>query len=161
MSTTPPAAENVTGAASPAYAGFWLRVGAAVIDTITLFVPWCWTFFISIAVMAFAIPRYRFNGDTLKLIALFAASFIAPLLYFTLLEYSKWQATIGKLIFRLRVTDVQGRRLSFGRALLRNLAKWVSTLTLGIGYVICGFTPKKRALHDFLAGSVVLRVPRS
>lgn len=160
MSTASSIVEN-SNTVAPVYAGFWLRAGAVVIDLITLFVPWCWMFMIAIVIMAFANSKFHYDSVTIELTALLFASFMTPLLYFTLLEYSKWQATIGKLIFRLRVTDVQGRRLSFGRAISRNLGKSLSTLTLGIGYLICAFTPRKRALHDFLAGTVVLRVPRS
>lgn len=77
-------------------------------------------------------------------------------LYYTIFEASAWQATPGKRIMRLYVTDLRGRRLSFGRALLRNLARQLSGIFF-IGYVMVGFTEKKQALHDLLASSLVLR----
>jgi len=154
-------ADTTEGTTGAAYAGFSRRAGAAAIDLITLFIPWCWTFLLTIAIIALGPWKSHFDGGTIKLAAFLVATLLTPLLYFSLLECSKWQATIGKLMFRLRVTDVQGRRLTFRRAISRNLAKWLSTLSFGIGYFICGFTRRKRALHDLLAGSVVLRFPRS
>lgn len=154
---------NIDTATAPTlvYAGFWRRLGAAIIDVITLFIPWCWIFLIAIAITALATRKSNYDPGVVKFIALLVASFVTPLLYFSLMEYSPWQATIGKLLFRLRVADVQGHRLSLSRAIARNLAKTLSTFTLGIGYLIAAFTPRKRALHDILAGSIVLYRPRS
>jgi len=60
-------------------------------------------------------------------------------------------------LLRLYVTDQHGRRLTRLRSMSRNLAKLISSLTLGIGFVLCAFTAKKRALHDLLAGCLVSR----
>ena len=79
-------------------------------------------------------------------------------LYYTLFEASSWQATPGKRIMRLYVTDLNGKRITFARALIRNLARQISGF-LFIGYLIAGFTEKKQALHDILAGCLVLRRP--
>jgi uncharacterized RDD family membrane protein YckC len=79
-------------------------------------------------------------------------------LYYTLFEASAWQATPGKRILRLYVTDLNGRRITFARALLRNVARQISGVFF-IGYLITGFTEKKQALHDILARSLVLRRP--
>lgn len=79
-------------------------------------------------------------------------------LYYTMFEASVWQATPGKRILRLYVTDLNGHRLTFGRALIRNLARQISGVFF-IGYVIAGFTERKQALHDILASCLVLRRP--
>jgi uncharacterized RDD family membrane protein YckC len=79
-------------------------------------------------------------------------------LYYTLFEASPWQATPGKRILRLYVTDLNGRRLTFPRALLRNVARQISGVFF-IGYLMAGFTEKKQALHDILASCLVLRRP--
>jgi uncharacterized RDD family membrane protein YckC len=55
------------------------------------------------------------------------------------------------------VTDLEGRRIGFGRATGRYFAKILSSLTLFIGYLMAGFTEKKQALHDMIAGTLVLR----
>jgi uncharacterized RDD family membrane protein YckC len=57
----------------------------------------------------------------------------------------------------LRVTDLEGQRISFGRATGRHFAKYVSALTLLIGYIMAGFTERKQALHDMLAETLVVR----
>jgi Tfp pilus assembly major pilin PilA len=57
------------------------------------------------------------------------------------------------------VTDLEGHRLSFGRALWRNVAALLSYLTLYVGFIMAGFTERKRALHDMIVGTVVHRQP--
>jgi len=79
-------------------------------------------------------------------------------LYFAAMESSDRQATFGKGAMSLQVTDLTGRRLTFGHATGRFFAKIISGLIpLGIGYIMAGFTEKKQALHDMIAGSLVLR----
>ena len=78
-------------------------------------------------------------------------------LYFAFFESSAWQATPGKRILRLYVTDMQGRPVSFGRATIRYFGKMISGLTFMVGYVLAGFTEKKQALHDIIAGCLVMR----
>ena len=79
-------------------------------------------------------------------------------LYFAGLESSERQATFGKSAMSLRVTNSEGERLSFGHASGRFFAKLVSGLVpFAIGYIMAGFTAKKQALHDFIAGTLVLK----
>jgi len=78
-------------------------------------------------------------------------------LYEALLESSSYQATLGKMIFGMKVTDLNGHRISFGRATGRHFAKWLSTMILCIGYIMVGFTERKQGLHDLLAGTLVRR----
>jgi uncharacterized RDD family membrane protein YckC len=78
-------------------------------------------------------------------------------LYYTLLESSVWQGTLGKKALGLEVTDLGGRRVSFGRATGRFFARIISGLTLGIGFIMAGFTERKQALHDIIAGCLVIR----
>lgn len=60
----------------------------------------------------------------------------------------------------LYVTDIVGKRLWLSRATDRTFAKYLSSITAGIGYLMRGFTPKKQALHDMAASCAVLRHPR-
>lgn len=76
-------------------------------------------------------------------------------LYFALMESSKLQATIGKMVVGAMVTDLEGNRISFGRATGRYFGKILSGIILLIGYIMAGFTEKKQALHDMLAGTLV------
>ncbi len=79
-------------------------------------------------------------------------------LYFALMESSERQATFGKAMLNLRVADANGNRLSFGHASGRFFSKIITGMVpFGIGYIMAGFTQKKQALHDFIAGTVVIR----
>ena len=102
-----------------------------------------------------------------------AAAFVAPLflsflfamiffvglqwLYFAGMESSERQATFGKSLMSLRVANTEGQRLSFGHATGRFFAKIISgMIPLGIGYIMAAFTEKRQALHDMIAGTLVL-----
>jgi uncharacterized RDD family membrane protein YckC len=78
-------------------------------------------------------------------------------IYYAALESSSWQATLGKKILGLRVTDLAGNRISFARASGRFFGMILSSMILGIGFLMAGFTARKQALHDILAGCLVLR----
>ena len=78
-------------------------------------------------------------------------------LYFALQESSPAQATIGKRLFGLVVTDLQGRRIGFLRAAVRNLSKYLSGWLLFLGFVMAAFTQRRQALHDLIAQCLVVR----
>ena len=142
----------------PGFAGFWLRAIACFIDTIFI-------------VAIFLIGASFFPNTFEKLLPPASTSFTdfpqpAPIVivilialgcvYYTVFEASIWQATPGKRILRLYVTDLNGQRITFGRAFVRNIARQISGF-LFIGYVMAGFTEKKQALHDLIAGCLVVR----
>ena len=81
----------------------------------------------------------------------------AWLLYFSLMESSSWQATFGKLILGIKVVDKANNKLSFWHALGRYFAKYVCWFTMGIGFLVIGFTEKKQGLHDLIAGTYVIK----
>jgi uncharacterized RDD family membrane protein YckC len=114
-----------------------MRVGAHLLDVLILIIPMAmlsWVPFIN-----------------------FIAGLIGPWLYFALQESSERQATLGKMALKIYVTDLQGRRISFGQATGRYFGKILSTLILGIGYMMAGFTAQKQALHDMMASTLVKR----
>ena len=145
------------------YGGFWIRLVAIIIDWIVLgVVSW------PIRAIIFAVmhvPRYdwgpNYDGHFGPLFAVIpvivGANTVIYWLYEALLMSSTWQATLGKKALNLRVTDEAGNRISFARASGRHFAKYISWLTLGIGYIMAAFTDRKRALHDMLAGTLVRR----
>lgn len=91
----------------------------------------------------------------------FLAGTGAGWLYEALMVSSSYQATLGKMAVGIVVTDMQGRRISFLRATGRYFGKFVSSMLMMIGYLIQPFTEKRQALHDMMAGCLVLRkVPR-
>jgi len=86
----------------------------------------------------------------------FAINIAAVMLYWGLFESSPLQATPGKMVLRIKVTDIEGNRISFWRAVGRYFSKIVSGLILGIGYLMIAFTEKKQGLHDIMAGTLVV-----
>jgi len=76
-------------------------------------------------------------------------------LYDALLTSSTWQATVGKRVVKLKVTDMEGNRISFGRATGRFFAKILSGMMCNIGFIMAAFTERKQALHDMISGTLV------
>jgi uncharacterized RDD family membrane protein YckC len=146
--------------ARPAFAGFWLRAIACVIDTALIVAVFLLiaSFFPSTFVKLFPPVPPSLTDIPQPAPIVIALLISLGCLYYTLFEASSWQATPGKRVMRLYVTDLNGQRITLGRALLRNLARQISGF-LFIGYLFAGFTEKKQALHDILAGCLVLRRP--
>jgi uncharacterized RDD family membrane protein YckC len=72
------------------------------------------------------------------------------------MESSSRQATLGKMALGIVVTDMDGKRISFGRAVGRNLGKIISQIILFIGFLMVAFTQKKQGLHDIIANCLVV-----
>jgi uncharacterized RDD family membrane protein YckC len=81
--------------------------------------------------------------------------FIFTWIYYAGFESSHLGATPGKWVLGIYVTDLEGKRISFGRASGRYFGKIISGLILGIGYMMAGFTEKFQALHDTMAECLV------
>ncbi|MFZ0005151.1 MAG: RDD family protein [Methanoregula sp.] len=81
---------------------------------------------------------------------------VVPWLYYAGFESSRGQATPGKVLMSLQVTDVEGNRITFARATLRFFGKFISTLIIFIGFLMIGLTKKRQGLHDKIAGCLVL-----
>ena len=147
-----------------AYAGFWLRFVAYIIDE----------FIIGIVALIVILPFLLMAGVSIVSLdeydpspvavfsflgAYFAAimtALIIKWLYYALMESNKG-ATLGKMVLRLKVTDMAGDRITFGRATGRYFGKILSALPLSIGYMMAGWTQQKQALHDILAGTLVVK----
>lgn len=152
------------------YAGFWRRFVALLIDAI---------FFLgvfSLSVIIFAVI-YATIGVTMYIrgvypieiqemfealptvasILIYFGLFILDWLYYTLFESSSKQATLGKMALGIKVTDLNGNRISFGRANARFWSKALSGLILFIGFIMAGFTKRKQALHDIIAKTLVVK----
>jgi uncharacterized RDD family membrane protein YckC len=85
-----------------------------------------------------------------------AVVFALQTVYFALMESSSRQATLGKMALGIVVTDMDGKRISFGRAVGRNLGKIISSIILLIGYFMIAFTQKKQGLHDIVTKCLVV-----
>jgi len=159
VSTQDAFAEEPPTDSPPVYAGFWLRLAAASIDALAMFVPFCFVSVVVLAVLRLVSEAKGYDPAVATLTIWPIVVTALSVFYFAFLESSLWQATLGQKVVGLRVSDVDGQRLTLGRATGRNLAKCVSVLTIGVGFIMCGFTKKKRALHDIIAGCLVLRRP--
>jgi uncharacterized RDD family membrane protein YckC len=106
--------------------------------------------------MGSGLPRHMFLFFGGGIVALLVLG--AQWLYEAILESSSYQATLGKMIFGMKVTDLNGNRISFGRATARHFAKWISALVMGIGFIMVGLSERKQGLHDLLAGTWVRRL---
>jgi len=156
------------------YAGFWLRLVADIIDNILLGIPYA---FLAVMIFASAIPMLRDiatqNPNPLQIASLLGSrillfvllNLLGTWLYWSLLESSSWQATLGKKALGLYVTDLQGSRVSFGKASGRffagrgiSLVPSIGALYYLIDCIMAGLTEKKQALHDMIAGCLVQRI---
>jgi uncharacterized RDD family membrane protein YckC len=151
------------------YAGFWMRFLAYLIDSVVM----SFGFVLILVPLIFLTglgeilsrihPDEELNeaGIFLIIAVIFLVSIVAlavTWLYHAWMESSEWQATIGKKALGLVVTDMAGQRITFGRATGRHFGKIITNLVpLLIGYIMAGFTEKKQALHDMIAGCLVLR----
>ena len=161
-----PPAVYVAATPSP-YGGFWIRLLAYIIDRIVLSVVATPFFFIlalpTISKIAHEAeqnqePSPEFVFSVLGALSTFIVLvFIGYWLYEALLTSSAWQGTVGKRILRLKVTDEAGNRIGFGRATSRFFAKLLSYLIFYIGFIMAAFTDRKRALHDMIAGTLVMK----
>lgn len=140
----------VQATAGVRYAGFWLRLVANLLDQVI----------IGAAVGLLFIARFGTRPPRVDIIEpAFIVFTVVGLkwLYFALLESSEWQATVGKKALGLVVTTTDGQPISFLQATARFFGKFVSDAILGIGYIMAGFTAKKQALHDMIAGTLVVK----
>lgn len=94
----------------------------------------------------------------LGILTIIALSILGGWLYHAKMESSAWQATLGKKALNLRVTDLNGARVTFNRATGRHFAKLITGLIpLGVGFMLAGLTERRQALHDMIASCLVLR----
>lgn len=154
------------------YAGFWRRVVATVID-MCLLAP------LVLGVSAIILPKPTPEEDlavrqltigrltgaerqevqhrfTARAIYFWELAFFVAAPYFVLLESSTLRGTVGKHMLGLRVTDLNGRRIRPSRAIKRYLGRLVSAMPAWYGFAMAGLTSRKQALHDFLAGTLVV-----
>ena len=135
----------MTDPAGTAYGGFWIRFLAYLVDSVILF---CALILLGVA-FAFLGPI----GAWLMTLT----GLVAPLLYWGWMQASARQATFGKALLGMKVTDASGNRMSLLRSLGRELAKWLSAIPLMIGFLIAAFTGRKQALHDIVASTTVVK----
>ncbi|MNO45805.1 RDD family protein [compost metagenome] len=148
------------------YSNFWKRLLANFIDGIVIY------WLISVALDSFLtihtvvydfLISLNFDIEFKRLEfgfisrSVFVFNLMFGWLYFTLMESSKWQATLGKMALGIVVVDeLYDTRISFGKANKRYWSKMISSLIIFIGYIMVFFTQERQALHDKIAGTHVV-----
>jgi uncharacterized RDD family membrane protein YckC len=156
-----------------AYAGFWRRVAATVIDLVVLapyVVALCGLTMTPVTPEEAAVFQRMRSGQATQRETLAVnmritnqlggAMFFTFLLgwpYFALMESSRAQGTMGKIILRIKVTDLGFKRVRFRKASARYWLRPVSALPAQAGFLVAAFSKRKQALHDMLAGCLVVR----
>jgi len=130
------------------YAGFWKRVAAWLIDSII----------VSVIMYLFTLIFFTNETDSAAVLKgkyLFWG-IVITWLYHAVMESSPTQGTLGKMALGIKVTDLKGSKIGFGKATGRYFGKFISSIILGIGYIMVAFTQKKQGLHDMMAGCFVV-----
>lgn len=145
------------------YAGFWVRVGACIVDSIIIGI--INTIIVSILMFLLSLgvdPEEIEAGGALARVGLgfflsFLIASIVTIYYYVFLPAKKWQATPGKRLLKIYVANADGSKPSkatyFGRTFI---GYFVSGLILYIGFIMVAFHKDKKALHDILFSTVVL-----
>lgn len=126
------------------YAGFLSRFVAYIIDMLMIGIAR------SILALIFGFSLFHPSMGIIWFGSIFG------LLYFITMESSKYQATVGKLLMRIKVVNQQGVRMNLSESIIRNLSKIISAIFLLIGFLMVLFDDRKRALHDRIAGTFVI-----
>ncbi len=125
-----------------AYAGFWRRFLALMIDGIMLTI---------VFELTLSINNSKTTGSSL-------VSFLINLVYFTLLLGGPSGQSVGCKLTKIRLLAVDGSVAGYRKALLRQLYSIISGLTFLLGYLMMLFTPRRQTLHDMMAGTIVVDV---
>ena len=147
--------DNVGEESRLEYAGFWIRVIPSLIDSVIVMI-------VNTSINLITVMGANFiSQEPFVQIGVAVGNFVinqvVGWLYEACLTSSELEATLGKRAFNLRVTDLNGKRISFARSTGRYFAKFLSGLTLGVGYIMAGFTEKKQALHDLMCETLVVK----
>ena len=135
------------------YAGFWIRLGAYIIDSILM----------ALIIYPLLYAIYGLAGADYS--SAFNSNGFIPMLFIWVLPivtviwfWVKKQATPGKMLFSLRVLDAKtGNSLTIGQSIARYLGYMIAGIPLGLGYIWAAFDSKKQGWHDKIAGTVVVR----
>jgi uncharacterized RDD family membrane protein YckC len=154
--------ENYVAGGRVVYAGFWKRVSANIIDS---FVTTAASYAIQIPLMMVmgvmgavggGEDPFSSGAGIALILVIYVVSIGIPLAYFSWMHSSPYQASLGKMAIGIKVVRSDGHRISFWRAFGRWWALIPSGIILAIGYIMAGFTDRKRALHDMMCDTLVV-----
>ena len=138
----------------PHYAGFWLRFGATLIDSVIFAVV------LMVPLALIYGENYWIDETMVHGVWDVLLSYVVPFIA-TLWFWRRFLGTPGKMVLRLRVVDARtGEPLPVGQCVLRYIGYFVSALPLCLGFIWVVFDARKQAWHDKIAGSVVIVEPR-
>ena len=146
--------EGVAVAGDMDYAGFWLRFGAWFIDYIILGIG-SMIVYLPLTIMG----ALSFDNPAVFVIFQIISTilnFVLPAAY-ELWFVGKYAATPGKMACKIKVVTADSGKVSFARATGRHFAKIISWLVFGIGFIMAGFDDQKRALHDRICDTRVIK----
>jgi uncharacterized RDD family membrane protein YckC len=161
--------EGLASEESAQYCGFWIRFGARMLDSLILF---SLTFPLSMINQVVLFHFYPLTGPEARMgrfedtsqLGLFLSIESAFILVSLILSFAyevffggRFGGTPGKLLLRMRIVRSDFSRLTYGRAAIRFFGKMLSDLTLYVGYIMVGFDPQRRALHDYIADTRVIK----
>ena len=150
--TTAPQFSPAEPAVQMQYAGWWRRFVAMMLDSILLLLLGSIIDFVLAKIFG---PPIELTDPAFVLGFLLGA--VLGILYYVVTESGSSQGTPGKCLVGLKVVDLDGNRISGTKALGRHFGKWVSSLALMAGWFFPIFTKKKQALHDIMAGTLIIR----
>ncbi|TEU30558.1 RDD family protein [Alkanindiges illinoisensis] len=136
------------------YAGFWIRLGASLVDTLLMVL-----ITIPLLIIYYGFDTYWQAAQSGEFLGLgeVIISWLFPIVA-TIWFWLKMQATPGKILFSLKVLDEKtGQPLTLNQSVIRYLGYFASTIVLGLGFIWIAFDGKKQGWHDKMAGSVVVR----
>lgn len=135
------------------YAGFWRRLTGMLVDALLLFFPEA----ILRVLLGLPVLSYEDEWSDSRVLLAEGTTFVMAVLYCSLLECSAAQGSLGQQLLGIRVTDVRGRRIGFGRAVGRQFGKILSLLLCCFGYLFQLWNHRRQTLHDMMSGCVVVR----
>ena len=161
LPSTSVSGDAFVGGQDVVYAGFWRRWAALFLDQIIISIPLYIVFFFLMLGMGlmgglFSSEQPSAAGTLGMEFAFYLIWWTVGLFYFAGLESSEAQATFGKRALGIKVTDLEGRRISFKHAMGRWFSAALSYLSIFIGFLMAGFTQRKQGLHDLIAGTLVV-----
>lgn len=156
------------------YADFWLRVAAHILDNLIVSIPFVIIWFaVVMAIVGTSVFAPVLQSHSEPANAALVASFMGTIivlyltlifgrlivvwLYHAILESGPHQSTWGKRVLGLKVTSLNGQRISFAHASGRYFGSMITSMTMGIGYLMAAFTDRKQTLHDMIAGTLVVK----
>ena len=136
------------------YKGFWIRFVADMIDAFLLGILF------QFVNMFITIPTFETMTDPFSVLSIFSLSisikFLMNISYYVFFN-GKYGATPGKMVIGAKIVNTDGSPISYTKAFARFFAEMLSAFILLVGYIMAAFDGQKRALHDRICNTLVIR----